>query len=172
MRGAGELASTAPKRTRGADLPHKVPGKARSPLRIEEAKDVEKILWIFRRLRPRTFYATANVYRSLRLQEDLMNPSNIGHRQRARGLESHHGGGPGDTRLPRAKRHKAVDLRKMVWKGLPHLPLWRRPSGRLGAWRRGGVELALAAPKPPSWPRPRPPGHGPPSIKAMLDHGK
>lgn len=52
-------------------------GRTRLPLKIEEPSDVPKLLNIFKKFGPRTFYATANVYRSLRITEDVMDLSNI-----------------------------------------------------------------------------------------------
>ncbi|MEM3018972.1 MAG: hypothetical protein QXO92_01830 [Candidatus Bathyarchaeia archaeon] len=50
--------------------------RRRFPLRIEGPEDVDKLLSIFRRLKPRTFYATANVFGSLH-EDFLADPSNI-----------------------------------------------------------------------------------------------
>lgn len=50
--------------------------RRRIPLRIWSPEDVERLLSIFRRLKPRTFYATANVFQSLH-EDFLADPSNI-----------------------------------------------------------------------------------------------
>jgi len=52
-------------------------GRTRLPLKIEEPNDVAKLLKIFKKFGPRTFYATANVYKSLKITEDVMDLSNI-----------------------------------------------------------------------------------------------
>ncbi|RLG40085.1 MAG: hypothetical protein DRO05_07250 [Thermoproteota archaeon] len=49
----------------------------RKPLKIEEIDDVEAVLRRFRLFKPRTFYATANVYNKLDSKEDLEDPNNI-----------------------------------------------------------------------------------------------
>ncbi len=49
----------------------------KKPLKVEEERDVEAVLKRFRFFKPRTFYATANVYRKLDSKEDLEEPDNI-----------------------------------------------------------------------------------------------
>ncbi|MGQ9515571.1 MAG: hypothetical protein ACUVTL_11110 [Thermoproteota archaeon] len=51
--------------------------ESRIPLSIENLEDVEKLLQMFNDYGPRTFYATANIYRSLRALEDIIDMSNI-----------------------------------------------------------------------------------------------
>jgi len=50
---------------------------SRIPLKIDKEQDVAKILQLFNDSSPRTFYATANVYRSLEELEDTIEMSNI-----------------------------------------------------------------------------------------------
>jgi len=52
-------------------------GRARRPLKINSAEDVEKLLRIFSKFKPRTFYATANRYKSLLIKEDVVDLGNI-----------------------------------------------------------------------------------------------
>jgi len=52
-------------------------GRGKQPLILREAEDIQKFLRIFNKLGPRTFYATANVYRELSRFEHLTDLSNI-----------------------------------------------------------------------------------------------
>ncbi|RLG48124.1 MAG: hypothetical protein DRN90_03930, partial [Thermoproteota archaeon] len=49
----------------------------KKPLKVEEERDVEAVLKRFKFFKPRTFYATANVYKKLDSKEDLEEPDNI-----------------------------------------------------------------------------------------------
>jgi len=51
--------------------------RAKIPLRITDPSDVPKLLKIFSKLKPRTFYATANVYAKVSKPEHLTDSSNI-----------------------------------------------------------------------------------------------
>jgi len=52
-------------------------GKGKVPLMITEPKDVPEVLKLFERLRPRTFYASANVYKELTHPDHVKNLENI-----------------------------------------------------------------------------------------------
>jgi len=52
-------------------------GKAKVPITISEPKDVPKFVKRFERLRPRAFYASANVYRELTQPEHVKSLTNI-----------------------------------------------------------------------------------------------
>ncbi|MEM2875551.1 MAG: hypothetical protein QXL67_01160 [Candidatus Bathyarchaeia archaeon] len=47
------------------------------PLKISEPEEIDKLLKRFRKLRPRTFYATSNVYGRLNAKEDVMDLNNV-----------------------------------------------------------------------------------------------
>ncbi|PDM26519.1 hypothetical protein CP083_03465 [Candidatus Bathyarchaeota archaeon B24-2] len=47
------------------------------PLKISRLTEIDGILKRFRRLKPRTFYATSNVYRKLAIKEDVMDLNNV-----------------------------------------------------------------------------------------------
>ncbi|MGP3667078.1 MAG: hypothetical protein ACKD6N_01390 [Candidatus Bathyarchaeota archaeon] len=52
-------------------------GSKKHPLRISSIKELEKLFSFFSKLKPRTVYATANIYSKLRFLEDLYDSSNI-----------------------------------------------------------------------------------------------
>jgi len=52
-------------------------GRERTPLKISRLGEIEGLLKRFRRINPRTFYATSNVYWRLTIREDVMNLDNI-----------------------------------------------------------------------------------------------
>jgi len=56
---------------------HKASGKTKVPLTITEPKDVPDFVKRFWRLRPRTFYASANLYQELTHPEHVKSPENI-----------------------------------------------------------------------------------------------
>ena len=58
-------------------LRYKRKGKSRIPLKIESSEDVKKLLERFRKVYPRAFYASANVYGKLESQEDIKTFENI-----------------------------------------------------------------------------------------------
>ena len=43
------------------------------PITINNEKDLKRVLFVFRDLRPRTFYGTVNVYKKLETKEDALN---------------------------------------------------------------------------------------------------
>jgi hypothetical protein len=51
--------------------------KGKKPLRVDREEDLEAVLKRFRFFKPRTFYATANVYGRLDSKEDVEDPENI-----------------------------------------------------------------------------------------------
>jgi len=51
--------------------------KGKEPLKVDREEDLEAVLKRFRFFKPRTFYATANVYGRLDSKEDLEDPGNI-----------------------------------------------------------------------------------------------
>ena len=52
-------------------------GRRRIPLQIHHPMDVKNLVLRFISLKPRTIYATANLYRRLTKEEDVVNLSNI-----------------------------------------------------------------------------------------------
>ena len=52
-------------------------GKFKTPLKIDKEEDLDALLKRLEKWQPRSFYATANLYRSLRIREDVANINNI-----------------------------------------------------------------------------------------------
>jgi hypothetical protein len=51
--------------------------KSGKPLQITQPLDVENLILSFSKLKPRTIYATANIYKQLNKNEDVINESNL-----------------------------------------------------------------------------------------------
>ena len=52
-------------------------GRNRKPLKIIDLEEIDSLLKRFRRFKPRTFYATSNIYGKLDVREDVMDLNNI-----------------------------------------------------------------------------------------------
>lgn len=62
---------------KGRQILRRYKGRFRKPIIINEPKDVERLLYEFKRFKPRTFYATINLYKRTEHFEDVYDFNNI-----------------------------------------------------------------------------------------------
>lgn len=51
--------------------------RRKTPIKVEKPSDLERFFYVYRKLKPRSVYATANIYKKLNSEEDVVTLSNI-----------------------------------------------------------------------------------------------